>query len=188
MPLPCSSVADLTEANRLAFYKLVYFEVQQSFQANGPLQGVLFWRYTWPCIVLLTADCTAKTTPPAAAPACCVPASCARGAGGLGRRSKGLCMAELEPEAPETRAGVRVATSRAQSLKVQMSSRSLSQDGCRWDAVANVNLAAQGSPGTSAQTVDTSSDTFQQVCFFWIGHGGLLAAVPHASSHNGEIP
>ena len=39
-----SSSADLTEDNRLAYYKLIYFEVQQSFMNGGPLQGVLFWR------------------------------------------------------------------------------------------------------------------------------------------------
>ena len=39
-----SSVADLTEENRLAYYKLIYFEVQESFSSGGPLQGVLFWR------------------------------------------------------------------------------------------------------------------------------------------------
>ena len=71
---PCC--ADLTEQTREDLYKLVYFEAEQSFQAGGPLQGLLFWR---------------------------------------------------------------------------------------WNAVQNVDLGTTGVPGSSAQTVDTDSSTFQQV-------------------------
>ena len=39
-----ASVPDRNEVNRNAFYKLVYFLVEDSINTGGALKGILFWR------------------------------------------------------------------------------------------------------------------------------------------------